>query len=207
VFLIKFPFTKKNEELVSGALNENKVFVFPTETIYGLGGNAFSKILLDKIFKIKERPIEKSVILLINSEWINQLSFWSDSRVNDLIENFWPGPLTLILKANKALPEFLKSDDGTVAIRYTSSPTVQRLIELGNCPIIGTSANISGQPPCSSLRDIKSQLNNKVDFFVDEGNLSFGKASTIVDCVNSNFKVIRHGAISLSNLNRVCKVL
>ena len=111
MFLIKFPFTKKNEELVSGALNENKVFVFPTETIYGLGGNAFSKILLDKIFKIKERPIEKSVILLINSEWINQLSFWSDSRVNDLIENFWPGPLTLILKANKALPEFLKSLD------------------------------------------------------------------------------------------------
>jgi len=204
--LINFPFSKKCETIVSNALRDQKVFVFPTETFYGLGGNAFSKSVVDRIYKIKERPLKKSLLLLINLEWLDRISFWSDSRVNDLIENFWPGPLTLILEANKALPEHLKGVNGTVAIRYTSSPVAQRLIKLGNCPIIGTSANLSGMPECSSLGEVKLQLKNRVDYFIDGGDLSPNKPSTIVNCINSKFKVLRHGAISLSNLNRICEV-
>ena len=205
--MINFPFSKKCETLVSNALRDDKVFVFPTETFYGLGGNAFSKSVGDRIYKIKERPSKKSFLLLINLEWLERISFWTDYRVNDLIDNFWPGPLTLILKANKSLPEHLKGENGTVAIRYTSSPVAQRLIELGNCPIIGTSANLSGSPSCSTLSEVKLQLNNRVDIFVNGGDLSTKKPSTIVNCINSKFKVLRHGAISLSNLNRICEVL
>jgi len=204
--LINFPFSKKCETLVSNALRDQKIFVFPTETFYGLGGNAFSKSVVDRIYKIKKRPSNKSLLLLINLEWLDRTTFWSDSRVNDLIETFWPGPLTLILQANKALPEHLKGVNGTVAIRYTSSPVAQRLIKLGNCPIIGTSANLSGMPECSSLGEVKLQLKNRVDYFIDGGNLSINKPSTIVNCINSKFKVLRHGAISLSNLNRICEV-
>ena len=204
--MISFPFSKKSETLVSDALLNHKVFVFPTETFYGLGGNAFSKSVGDKIYKIKERSIKKSFLLLINLEWLDRLSLNRDPRVNDLIDTFWPGPLTLILEANKSLPEHLKGENGTVAIRYTSSPVAQRLIELGNCPIIGTSANISGSPACSSLSEVKFQLKNRVDFFVDGGDLSLNYPSTILNCINSKFKVLRHGAISLSNLNRVCEV-
>ena len=204
--MINFPFSKKCETLVSNALRDQKIFVFPTETFYGLGGNAFSKSVVDRIYKIKKRPSNKSLLLLINLEWLDRTTFWSDSRVNDLIETFWPGPLTLILQANKALPEHLKGVNGTVAIRYTSSPVAQRLIKLGNCPIIGTSANLSGMPECSSLGEVKLQLKNRVDYFIDGGNLSINKPSTIVNCINSKFKVLRHGAISLSNLNRICEV-
>jgi len=204
--LIKFPFSKKSETLVSEALQDNKVFVFPTETFYGLGGNAFSGKVADRIYEIKGRSRKKSFLLLINMEWLEQICCWSDSRINDLIDNFWPGPLTLILEANKKIPKHLKNNNGTVAIRYTSSPVAQRLIELGKCPIIGTSANISGMPACSSVGEVKFQLNNRVDFFIDGGYLSQNKPSTIVNCINSSFKVLRQGAITSSNLNRVCKV-
>tara|TARA_Y100001970_G_C14104923_1_gene787560 strand:- start:212 stop:826 length:615 start_codon:yes stop_codon:yes gene_type:complete len=204
---MKFPFTKKCETLVSDALKNNKIIVFPTETLYGLGGNAFSKSVVEKIYKIKKRSSEKSLILLINLEWLNSITTFNDSRVADLIEKFWPGPLTLILKANKLLPDHLKNDTGTVAVRYTSSSVAQRLIELGNCPVIGTSANLSGFSPCSSLKEVKTQLKNRVDFYVDGGVISKNRPSTIVNCLNTDFKVLRHGAISLKALNRVCKVI
>ena len=205
--MIQFPFSKKSESLIVEALLDHKIFVFPTETFYGLGGNAFSNTVVDRIFKIKGRIRTKSFLLLINLEWLDQICFWSDSRINDLIDNFWPGPLTLILEAKKGLPKHLQNVNGTVAIRYTSSAVAQRLIELGNCPIIGTSANLSGMPACSSLGEARLQLKNKADFFVDGGDLSQKKPSTIVNCKNSSFKVLRQGAISLSDLNKVCKVL
>ena len=204
---MKFPFTKKCEILVSDALQSDKVIVFPTETFYGIGGNALSKSVVGKIYKIKRRSTEKSFILLINLEWLDKITNSNDSRVNDLIEKFWPGPLTLILKANKLIPEHLKSDNGTVAVRYTSSSVAQKLIELGNCPIIGTSANISGSSPCYSLKEVKTQLKNSADLYVDGGNLDLNQPSTIVNCLSSNFKVLRHGVISISTLNQVCKVI
>ncbi len=204
---MKFPFTKKCESLISKALKSHKTIVFPTETLYGLGGNAFSKSVVEKIYKIKKRSSDKSLILLINLEWLNSITTFNDSRVDDLIEKFWPGPLTLILKANKLLPDHLKNDTGTVAVRYTSSSVAQRLIELGNCPVIGTSANLSGFSQCTSLKEVKIQLKNRVDFYVDGGVLSKNRPSTILNCLNTDFKVLRHGAISLKALNRVCKVI
>ncbi len=205
--MIKYPFSKKNETLIIEALQDHKVLVFPTETIYGLGGNAFSKNVVERIYKIKGRSLKKSFILLINLDWLDQICCWNDSRINDLIDTFWPGPLTLILEANKGLPKHLQNINGTIAIRYSSSPIAQRLIELGNCPIIGTSANLSGMPDCSSIGEVKLQLKNRVELYIDGSNISQNQPSTIVNCENSNFKVLRHGAISLSNLNRICKVI
>ncbi len=207
MFLIKFPFSKKSESLVSESLKNDKLFVFPTETFYGLGGNAFSKKVVERVYEIKERPQNKSFLLLINLKWLNKISFWSDTRVNDLINTFWPGPLTLILKARKDLPKFLKTENGTIAVRYTSSPVAQRLIELGDCPIIGTSANLSGMPACSSLKEVNLQLKKRIDYFVDGGELFQKKPSTILNCEKPQFHILRKGAITLSDLNKVCKVV
>ena len=207
MIFIKFPFSKKSEKLISDALLKEQVLSFPTETFYGLGGNALSKKVVERIYKIKGRSRNKPLIILINKDWLNQICFWNDSRVDDLMDTFWPGPLTLILKAKKELPVHLQDVNGSVAIRYTSSPIVQRLIEMGNCPLIGTSANLSGKPECFSGREVKDQLDSLIDMIIDDGKLSQKQPSTIINCQSEKLKVLRHGAISLPDLNRICEVI
>ena len=204
--LISFPFTKIVERQVSTALKNNKVLVFPTETFYGLGGNAFSKRVVNRVFRIKERPRTKPLLLLITPQWLTRLCRWSDSRINDLMDEYWPGPLTLILTANPELPEHLQNSTGTLAVRYTSSRAAQCLIELGDCPLIGTSANLTGMTECSTVKQVVEQLKNKMDLIIDGGIQSAIQPSTILNCTSKKIKIIRHGAISLTELNRICEV-
>ena len=112
----------------------------------------------------------------------------------------------MILDAKEDFPKHLQNKNKSVAIRYSSSNVVNRLIELGNCPIIGTSANLSGMPECSSADQAEFQLNTRVDLFIDGGTISEKKPSTIVDCQTNKFNLLRQGAISLSNLNTICEV-
>ena len=204
--LVKYPFTYKNENFITEILSENKVLAFPTETVYGLGGNAFSKEVSDRIYLIKERPRNKPLPLLITVKWFKKLCLWNDPRIDDLIDAFWPGPLTLILKSNPDLPKHLKNKSGTLAVRYSSSNVVQNLIKLGECPIIGTSANKSGFPACTSADEVTSHLNDDVDIVIDGYNISENLASTIVYCLNEPFKILRQGSISLKELNNICKI-
>ena len=204
--LIKYPFTDNNESLIADILSENIVLAFPTETVYGLGGNAFSKEVADRIYLIKQRPRNKPFPLLITVEWLKKLCLWNDSRIDDLIEAFWPGPLTLILKSNPDLPKHLNNNSGTLAVRYSSSTVVQRLIELGECPIIGTSANRSGLPACTTADELAIQLKDDVDIVIDGCKRSENLASTIVHCLTEPFKIVRQGSISLKALNQICKV-
>ena len=204
--MIGFPFTKTAESQVAIALRNQQVLAFPTETFYGLGGNAFSNSLAERIYSIKERPRTKPLLVLISPEWLPRLCHWNDSRINDLMHEFWPGPLTLILAANPELPEHLQNTDGTLAVRYTSSPVAQRLIELGNCPLIGTSANLTGLPECSNVKQVADQLKNQLEMIIDGGELSANQPSTILNCSSNKFKILRHGSITLTELNRICEV-
>ena len=204
--LIKYPFTNDNESLITDILSENQVLAFPTETVYGLGGNAFSKEVADRIYLIKQRPRNKPFPLLITLKWLKKLCLWNDSRIDDLIEAFWPGPLTLILNSNPDLPKHLKNNSGTLAVRFSSSAVVQRLIELGEYPLIGTSANRSGFPACKSADEVANQLKDDVDIVIDGYNRSENLASTIVHCLTEPFKILRQGAISLKELNYICKI-
>ena len=204
--LIKYPFTNDNESLIADILSENQVLAFPTETVYGLGGNAFSKEVVDRIYLIKQRPRNKPFPLLITLKWLKKLCLWNDSRIDDLIEAFWPGPLTLILNSNPDLPKHLKNNSGTLAVRFSSSAVVQRLIELGEYPLIGTSANRSGFPVYTSAEEVSSQLKDDVDIVIDGYNRPENLASTIVNCLTEPFKILRQGAISLKELNQICKI-
>ena len=204
--LIKYPFTNDNESLITDILSENQILAFPTETVYGLGGNAFSKEVADRIYLIKQRPRNKPFPLLITVEWLKKLCLWNDSRIDDLIEAFWPGPLTLILKSNPDLPKHLNNNSGTLAVRYSSSTVVQRLIELGEYPLIATSANRSGFPTCTTADEVASHLKDDVDIVIDGYNRSENLASTIVHCLTEPFKILRQGAISLKELNHICKI-
>ena len=204
--LIKYPFTNDNESLIIEILSENQILAFPTETVYGLGGNAFSKEVVNRIYLIKQRPRNKPFPLLITLKWLKKLCLWNDSRIDDLIEAFWPGPLTLILNSNPDLPKHLKNNSGTLAVRFSSSAVVQRLIELGEYPLIGTSANRSGFPSCTSAEEVSIQLKDDVDIVIDGYNRSENLSSTIVHCLTEPFKILRQGAISLEDLNHICKI-
>ena len=204
--LIKYPFTNNNKIFITDILSKNKVLAFPTETVYGLGGNAFSKEVVDRIYLIKQRPRNKPFPLLISMKWLKMLCIWNDPRIDDLIENFWPGPLTLILKINPDLPKHLKNKSGALAVRHSSSTVVQHLIELGECPLIGTSANKSGFPACKSANEVTSHLKDADDIVFDGYNRAENLASTIVLCLTEPFKILRQGAISLKELNHICKI-
>jgi len=204
--IIKSPFTNDNESLITGIMSENKVLAFPTETVYGLGGNAFSKEVADRIYLIKQRPRNKPFPLLITAKWLKKFCIVNDPRIDNLIDAFWPGPLTLILKSKPDLPKHLKNNFGTLAVRYSSSNVVQRLIELGECPLIGTSANRSGFPACKSANEVTSLLKNDVDIIIDGYNILENLASTIVHCLTEPFKIVREGSISLKELNHICKM-
>ena len=204
--LVKYPFTYKNENYITEILSENKVLAFPTETVYGLGGNAFSKEVADRIYLIKQRPRNKPFPLLITLKWLKKLCLWNDPRIDNLIEAFWPGPLTLILKINPDLPNHLKNKSGTLAVRYSSSTIVQRLIELGECPLIGTSANRTSYPACISAEDVRHHLKDDIDIIIDGYSGSENSSSTIVHCITEPFRIIRKGPISLKELNLICRV-
>ena len=204
--LIKYPFTKDNESLITDILSENQILAFPTETVYGLGGNAFSKEVVDRIYLIKQRPRNKPFPLLITLKWLKKLCLWNDPRIDNLIEAFWPGPLTLILKINPDLPNHLKNNSGALAVRYSSSTIVQRLIELGKCPLIGTSANRTSSPACISAEDVKNHLKDEIDIIIDGYSGSENSSSTIVHCITEPFRIIRKGPISLKELNLICRV-
>ena len=204
--LIKYPFTNDKEILITDILSENQILAFPTETVYGLGGNAFSKEVADRIYLIKQRPRNKPFPLLITLKWLKKLCLWNDPRIDNLIEAFWPGPLTLILKFNPDLPNHLKNKSGALAVRYSSSTIVQRLIELGECPLIGTSANRTGYPACISGEEVRLFLKDDIDIIIDGYSGSEKSSSTIVNCITEPFRIIRKGPISQKELNLICRV-
>ena len=102
-----FLFNKKILKKTINYLNRNNVVGLPTETVYGLGGNALSLKVVEKIFALKKRPLEKSLSVLVDQEWLGKLAYWEDDNIDRIIEDFWPGPLTLVLPARRKLPEFL----------------------------------------------------------------------------------------------------
>lgn len=186
---------------IQAFLQNGRTLAFPTETFYGLGGNAFSEILVEQIFQIKQRPREKPLLVLAPPAWLSQLSTAPSLKVAKLMKHFWPGPLTLILPAHPNLPEFLLGPYHTIAIRHSSSPIVQSLISIGQCPLIGTSANFSEAQENTQPAEVLSQLGNQLDLLIDGGPTIGGQASTIVDTMSSPFQILRQGAISSKILN------
>ncbi len=205
--VVSYPFKPSEQKRVEQSLKNNEILSFPTETVYGLGGNALSLYVNKNIYKLKERDRKKPLLILADKKWISWLCHWENKEVEILMKTFWPGPLTLILNCNEETPDFLRDKKGRLAVRYSSSPVVQKLIELGNCPIIGTSANLTGQPECHSVDEVTEQLGSKVDLYIDGGKFAGLETSTIVDCSTTPFQMIRQGAIPLAKLIKICGVL
>lgn len=189
-------------EISNVILNDGVVSV-PTDTVFGICTKITSKKGYDKIIKIKNRPRNKPLpIMCANKEQIDNIGIITNTA-NVLIDTFLPGPMTIILNLNKYNKwNFDNNNVDTIAIRIATSKFLKDLILRVGEPIYLTSANRSGEDPCKNIKEIEEKLPN-LDGIV-EGDVSFGKASTIVDCTqNKKIEILRDGPITKEQVLRI----
>ena len=177
---------------------------FPTETVYGLGGDGLNPEASMKIYAAKGRPSDNPLILHISD--ISQLS----TLVSEIPENakrlaseFWPGPLTMILKKSNIVPKETSGGLDTVAIRFPENRVAQALITSSGTPIAAPSANTSGRPSPTRASHVEFDLSGKIDMIIDGGACEFGLESTIVDLSGEVPCLLRPGSITLEMLRDV----
>jgi L-threonylcarbamoyladenylate synthase len=168
-------------------LNKDGVVIYPTETVYGLGGNAFSLNAVRKVFMIKKRSAQEPLSLAVSSfEMLEEIAY-VDEIARDFIAKFLPGPITILLLKKPIVPDFVTSGSNVIGIRFPDHKIALELISAFGKPITSTSANISGEPAPRSAEEVKV----KADFLIDGGKCYYGVASTIVDLINK--KIVRVG--------------
>jgi L-threonylcarbamoyladenylate synthase len=190
--------------LAAEVIQAGGVIVYPTETLYGIGANAWDGAAIAKVRAIKRREGEKPILVVIKDE--QQLAMLTNNISADarmLIAKFWPGPLTLVFKATKEVPDLLSQGVGTIGVRIPSSPFCLRLLALCGCPLTSTSANLSGGPVLHEVDEIRRAIPRGVDLILDAGRLSPDQPSTVVDVTVSPPRVIRAGAVPLSAIREV----
>ncbi len=183
-------------------LKAGGIVAFPTDTVYGLGADAFNSKAVERIYAVKKRPRHLPFPLLIGD--MSQLSTVVapvPEVVLFLVKHFWPGGLTLILLKTASLPTHL-TDQSTIAVRVPDHLVPLALIQGLGKPIIGTSANISGKPSTLTVDEVKQQLGDKVDLIIDGGRCPSGNESTIVDVTGEVPAILRQGIIPKREIDK-----
>ena len=173
------------------------IVVFPTETVYAIGTNGLDEKAIEKLYKVKKRPLNKPISLLVsNMKMIEKLAEDITSLEYKLMETFFPGPLTIILKKSEIVPNILTANTETIGIRMPEGEIARKLIEYAGVPIAAPSANISGKPTGTNIESIIQDFGGNVDFYIDEGESKLGIGSTIVKVIDGIPKILREGSIS-----------
>ena len=185
------------------AVRRGEVVVLPTDTVYGVGVDAFASDAVAAVLAVKGRGREMPLPVLVPSaQTVDGLAADVPDYARDLIGAFWPGPLTLVLPAQSSLMWDLGDTNGTVALRMPQNDTaLQLLSEVG--PMAVTSANISGQPPATTILEAATQLGSAVSVYLEAGPSAGGLASTILDCTRDTPVILRAGAVSAGQLQEV----
>jgi L-threonylcarbamoyladenylate synthase len=185
------------------AVRRGEVVVLPTDTVYGVGVDAFASEAVAVVLAVKGRGREMPLPVLVpNPETVDGLAADVPAYARDLIRAFWPGPLTLVLHAQSSLMWDLGETNGTVALRMPQNDVALRLLtEVG--PMAVTSANLSGQPPATTVLDAATQLGAAVSVYLQAGTSAGGLASTILDCTHEAPVILRAGAVSAGTIQEV----
>ncbi|MDI6740662.1 MAG: L-threonylcarbamoyladenylate synthase [Candidatus Edwardsbacteria bacterium] len=184
-------------------LSGGGIIAFPTDTVYGLGCRADASAAVKRIYRIKGRDRNKPLILMIRgAASLPDLTAEMPAAARFLIEQFWPGPLTIIFKASGKVREWKLSKGGTIGIRRTAEPAVQRILARLFVPLATTSANPSGSPESFSALDVARNLRRPVDLILDGGFLAARAPSTVLDVTGETPVVLRKGAVPRSELEQ-----
>lgn len=204
--IIKIELQSVRRKILHGivrVLQEDGVIVYPTDTFYGIGGNCYSKEALRKIFKLKKRPSSRGLPVLVSGlEMAKGMAAEIPPVFFALAARFWPGPLTLVLKAAPHLPRELIGPKKMIGIRLPDVPWLQALIRETGVPLIATSANISGEGEIASPEEVSHLFQEKVDLIVDGGQTPGGKPSTVIDLTGEKPVLVREGRIDNKELRK-----
>jgi L-threonylcarbamoyladenylate synthase len=185
-------------------LKNNEVVAFPTETVYGLGGNALSDEAIDKIYQAKGRPGDNPLIVHIaERKELYDLCTQVTPAAEKLIKAFWPGPLTVILPSNGRVSAKVTAGLSTIAVRMPEHPLALALISAAERPIAAPSANTSGRPSPTSAAHVIRDLNSKIAGIVDGGTTGVGLESTVVDATVEPITILRPGGITREEIEAV----
>lgn len=193
--------------IAANLLKQGKVIAYPTDTLYGLGADPNNEEAISSIFQIKGRNFTQALPVLLPD--IEQIYSWIDinwldkhnltQRLLNLVKNFWPGALTVVLKKAKHVSRLLTANQDTIALRVPNHPVALKLLEAFGAGIIGTSANKSGGLEAVDSQQVKAIFCDQL-FVLDGGMSRIGKASTIVAFLDDGIKILRQGAIECEKL-------
>lgn len=194
-------YNKDNLLEASEYIKMGKLVLFPTETVYGIGADGLNSDAVKNIFKSKGRAQDNPLILHVaNLEMIERIAKDITELEYQIINKFFPGPLTLILKRKEIVPDIVTASLDTVGIRMPKNKIAHDLISLSNTPIAAPSANISGKPSGTNIDDIFEELNEKVDYIIDGGDTLVGLESTVIRVINNTIHILRPGKITKEDL-------
>ncbi len=195
---------RKNILSAAKIIQRGGTVAFPTETVYGLGANALNSKAVKKIFRAKGRPFDDPLIVHIAGErQLYGLASHVSVQAKILIDKFWPGPLTLVLRKTKKVPLITTGGLQTVAVRMPSHEVALELIYAAGAPIAAPSANTFGRPSPTSARDVLEDLNGKIDAVLDGGRCRIGVESTVLDLSGKTPELLRPGKITLEELEKI----
>lgn len=188
---------------VANELAKGKVGIFPTRCLYGIGTNAFDQPSIERIFAIKQRPLDKPLLVLISHvEQLDDLAVNISPIAHELMRCFWPGQVTFLLKARSGLPKGIVGPDHKIGVRLAGSSIAAALVIQAGVPIIGTSANLSGQPGCHRIDQMDKIILAAVDLIIDGGTLKEGIGSSVVDATRPIPYMLREGSLSQIKLQK-----
>lgn len=193
--------------LVVESARQGELILFPTDTVYGLGGLAFSQRVMEKLRRVKpERNTKPTAVLIDNIIRMSQCAGDVPSRkVVSLTEAFWPGPLTVVWKTSNAIPEEFRPADHSLGYRVPNSPWLLEALRQLESPLWATSANLPGQPAPRMFSEVKQVVIDACDLVVQTRQLLTGRASAVVDVRGRDPVVVRESSIREEDIRRVWK--
>ncbi len=187
-------------------IKEGGLIAFPTETVYGLGADAFSPQACAKLFAAKSRPLDDPLIVHISKEKdLFKLTKYVSEAALKLVDRFWPGPLTLVLKKSDEISNIVTAGLDTVAVRMPAHKIALELIKESKTPIVAPSANLFGRPSPTNSQHVIDDLDGRIDLIIDGGKTQIGVESTVLDLTQSPPSILRAGGTSMEELKEIIK--
>lgn len=205
--LISISATSPEPDLIEQAAGEIKaghLIIFPTDTVYGLGADALNEAAVRAVFEVKGRSFLSPLpVLIADPSDVESLVAEVPTVAARLIERFWPGPVTLVLKKSARVPAVVTAGQDTVALRVPDHAVARALIKRAGTPVVGPSANPAGRPAPADPAEIDARLSGEVSLVIDSGPAPVGRPSTIIDVTSASVKILREGAVTKKDVESV----
>jgi len=194
----------ENLRIAGAAIARGKLVVIPTETVYGLGADAFNPEAVARVFEAKARPaFDPLIVHIARLDDISRVARILPPRARLLAEKLWPGPLTIILPKRPEVPDIVTSGLDTVAVRFPSHPVARKIIEYSGTAVAAPSANPFGYISPTTAQHVAAMLGDRVDFIVDGGSCDVGVESTVIDATGDILTLLRPGGMPLEKIREI----